>query len=251
MIRRSSVIAKIEPLVPVFFMDSIRRCFAFCKWVPYQAISFSQEGEDMILNRIFELQSTGFYVDVGAHHPQRFSNTYFFYRRGWRGINIDAMPGSMRLFNKIRTRDINIEIAVMRQKGKVTYYQFNEPALNGFSKDLSDSRDGLNNYKIIGTIDIEGKPLSEIIDNYIPINTEIDFLSVDVEGLDLDVLESNDWSRYRPKVVLVEVLTSSLSTIQSNPIYKFMENNQYQIYAKAVNTVFFLSEEYIEAKASK
>ena len=68
--------------------------------------SYSQEGEDMILRRLFEKQKTGFYVDVGAHHPKRFSNTFFFYKKGWSGINIDAMPNSMRLFDKIRPRDI-------------------------------------------------------------------------------------------------------------------------------------------------
>ncbi|MFA7355121.1 MAG: SAM-dependent methyltransferase, partial [Sulfurimonadaceae bacterium] len=75
----------------------------------YALKSYSQEGEDMILRRLFEQQPNGFYVDVGAHHPKRFSNTYFFYKKGWRGINIDAMPNSMELFNKIRPRDINIE----------------------------------------------------------------------------------------------------------------------------------------------
>jgi len=67
----------------------------------YALKSYSQEGEDMILRRLFEKQNTGFYVDVGAHHPKRFSNTFFFYKKGWRGINIDAMPNSMSLFNKL------------------------------------------------------------------------------------------------------------------------------------------------------
>ena len=58
--------------------------------------SFSQEGEDLVLARIFEGKKNGFYVDIGAHHPTRFSNTHYFYRRGWSGINIDAMPGSMK-----------------------------------------------------------------------------------------------------------------------------------------------------------
>ena len=102
----------------------------------YALKSYSQEGEDMILRRLFENQTKGFYVDVGAHHPIRFSNTYFFYKKGWRGINIDAMPGSMKLFNKIRPRDINIEKAISDKKEVLTYYVFNDPALNGFSKKL-------------------------------------------------------------------------------------------------------------------
>ena len=99
--------------------------------------SYSQEGEDMILRRLFEKQKTGFYVDVGAHHPKRFSNTFFFYKKGWSGINIDAMPNSMRLFNEIRPRDTNLEIPISDKKQKLKYYMFNEPALNGFSKELA------------------------------------------------------------------------------------------------------------------
>ena len=111
----------------------------------YALKSYSQEGEDMILRRLFEKQQTGFYVDVGAHHPKRFSNTYFFYKKGWKGINIDAMPDSMKPFNKIRPRDINIEKPVSDKKQVLTYYAFNEPALNGFSKELSDERKNANN----------------------------------------------------------------------------------------------------------
>ena len=66
----------------------------------------------MILIRIFSNKSHGFFIDVGAHHPKRLSNTYYFYKRGWRGVNIDAMPGSMREFSKFRKRDINLEIPI-------------------------------------------------------------------------------------------------------------------------------------------
>ena len=75
----------------------------------YAKKSYSQEGEDLILQRFFEKQAVGFYVDVGAHHPRRYSNTYLFYKKGWSGINIDAMPNSMKRFDKYRPRDINIE----------------------------------------------------------------------------------------------------------------------------------------------
>lgn len=106
----------------------------------YATNSYSQEGEDMILRRIFGNQKNGFYVDVGAHHPKRFSNTYYFYKKGWRGINIDAMPGSMKAFDKIRRRDVNIEKPISDQKQLLTYFAFNEPALNGFSRELTNER---------------------------------------------------------------------------------------------------------------
>jgi len=206
----------------------------------YAVRSYSQEGEDMILRRVFENQESGFYVDVGAHHPKRFSNTYFFYKNGWRGINIDAMPGSMKPFHKKRPRDINLEIPISSKKQQLTYYIFNEPALNSFSKEISEKRDTDNGtYKIVSTVDIETAALSEILGKYLSKNHSIDFLSVDVEGLDYDVLISNDWSRFRPKVVLVEVLGATLEELVNHEITKLLRTKGYTIFAKCVNTVFF------------
>lgn len=202
--------------------------------------SWSQEGEDQILRRLFEQQSTGFYVDVGAHHPKRFSNTYLFYRRGWSGINIDAMPGSMQSFRAIRPRDINLELGVGLDAGEKEYYIFNEPALNGFSKQLSMERESSYGiYKIIDVKKIKVEPLERILDSNLKYGQIIDFLSVDVEGLDFEVLKSNNWCKYRPQYVLVEILRSSLQDVVQNEISRFMLGHGYEVYAKCVNTVFF------------
>jgi len=206
----------------------------------YALKSYSQEGEDMILRRVFEHRSIGFYVDVGAHHPKRFSNTYYFYKRGWSGINIDAMPGSMKLFKRLRPRDINLEIPVGPGLNSLTYFIFNEPALNGFDARLSQQRDSSDNaYNVIKTIDLQTRTLESILDEFLPQNKTIDFLSVDVEGLDLEVLKSNNWKKYKPEYILVEILDSSLSELHSNEINKFMKSHGYKIYAKAVNTVIY------------
>lgn len=206
----------------------------------YALKSYSQEGEDMILRRIFEKQQTGFYVDVGAHHPKRFSNTFFFYKVGWRGINIDAMPGSMELFNKFRPNDINIEQPISDKKEILTYYAFNEPALNGFSKSISDERDGLENYKVIFKKELETQTLDDVLNKHIPNDiTTIDFLTIDVEGLDFQVLRSINLDKYKPKIILVEILKSSLADIEGNEIAKYLARYGYSIYAKALNTVIF------------
>ncbi|MGK7874690.1 MAG: FkbM family methyltransferase [Xenococcaceae cyanobacterium] len=204
--------------------------------------SYSQEGEDMLLSRIFEKQETGFYVDVGAHHPTRFSNTYYFYRLGWRGINIDAMPGSMELFDKLRPNDINLEFAISDDNQILTYYEFNEPALNGFCEKISKERDGLIGvYRIVSRKEIQTEKLSNILDKYLPQEQTIDFLTIDVEGLDLKVLKSNDWQKYRPIMVLVEDLKRlSLDEIYKSKIASFMREQDYILYAKSVNTLFFV-----------
>jgi hypothetical protein len=73
----------------------------------YWVKSFSQEGEDMVLRKEFQDKLNGFYIDIGAYHPQKYSNTCYFYCKGWRGINVDPTPGSMDVFKKERPNDIN------------------------------------------------------------------------------------------------------------------------------------------------
>lgn len=209
----------------------------------YSTKSYSQEGEDMILKRIFEDERKGFYVDIGAHHPKRFSNTYYFYTRGWRGINIDATPGGMKAFNKSRPTDINIEAPVTNKKQTLTFYMFNEPALNGFSKQLSEQR-SVNGQgcKIIQTIDLKTVTLSEILAKHLPKGQQIDFMSIDVEGLDYDVLLSNDWNQFRPRIILVEILNRTLNDLFNHEITKLLCSEGYVITAKTMNTVFFTLE---------
>jgi len=212
----------------------------------YALKSYSQEGEDMILRRLFGDKKDGFYVDVGAHHPKRFSNTYFFYKLGWKGINIDAMPGSMKLFQKYRSRDINIEKPISDKKQILTYYAFNEPALNSFSKELSEKREKeANGYHIIFEKNIETSTLEEILDrNLQNKNIEIDFLTIDVEGLDFIVLQSNNFKKYKPKVILIEILDCSLADIQNSEIANFLKKYNYIVYAKLVNTVIFIENSF-------
>jgi len=207
----------------------------------YSTLSFSQEGEDLIIKRIFEGQKTGFYVDVGAHHPKRFSNTYLFYKMGWQGINIDAMPESMNIFKIKRPRDINLEIGVSNEQQELVYYMFNEPALNTFSEDEAKNKDGLRNYKIIDKIKIKTSPLKSILDEYLPKDCKIDFMSIDVEGFDLQVIESNDWEKYRPTIILIEDLKkyAIVELTEHSEIYKFLIVKDYQFIAKTFNTLFF------------
>ena len=233
----------IKILIPKFILNTInnilRRIHIFLSWSPWINYSYSQEGEDMVLQRIFAQKEYGFYIDVGAHHPKRFSNTYLFYKKGWRGINIDALPGSMDLFNKVRPNDINLEVGIGYKEEELNYYMFNESALNSFSKKLSQNRDkAQDSYFIKNVIKVGTKPLSKILDIYLN-NNDIDFLNIDAEGSDLDVLKSNDWSKYRPKFVLVEILNSSIYNLENDPIFQFMKEKNYFIFSKQVNTVFF------------
>jgi FkbM family methyltransferase len=203
----------------------------------YKNVSYSQEGEDLILKRIFEHKKNGFYIDVGAHHPKRFSNTFIFYKMGWRGINIDAMPGSMKKFKKSRPKDLNIEAGIMESPGIMNYYIFNDTALNTFNEDLAKERGKKSG--ILKIVQIQTYRLYEILEKYLPLGTNIDFLTVDAEGFDLEVLSSNNWEKYHPDYILVEITKISLDNIDNHVITKFLKKHNYKVFCKTFNTVFF------------
>ena len=202
-------------------------------------ISYSQEGEDLILERFFEGKEIGFFVDIGAHHPMRFSNTYIFYLKGWRGINVDATPGSMIPFEEKRPDDINLEIGVTKEIGELEYYIFDEPALNTFNKERADYLVKETNFKLKQEKKIKTQPLSKILNEYLPINKKIDFLTIDVEGLDLEILQSNDWEKYKPEIILCEDLNGSLENIESSKLYQLLHSHNYTLVARSYNTMFF------------
>jgi FkbM family methyltransferase len=211
----------------------------FGHWFESYAIkSYSQEGEDMVLRRIFEGVDTGFYVDIGAHHPKRFSNTYYFYKKGWRGINIDAMPGSMNRFNRVRPRDINVEAAVAKDTRELTLYIFNDPALNSFDERLARERSN-STYHVVQEIKVATRPLSELLRTYLPGNTKIAFMSIDVEGLDFEVAHSNDWQMFRPAYVLVETYASTIEEVQVSALHKYMVEQRYALVGKTILTTIY------------
>lgn len=210
--------------------------------------SFSQEGEDIVLNRLLDETPNGFYVEVGAHHPFRFSNTYFFYRRGWAGICIDPDPNVKRLFNKYRPRDIALELGVACEPGVLKYFQFNEPALNTFDPAVAKERNGLRHYKVIAEKDVPTDSLANILDRYLPVNQNITFFSVDAEGLDLEVLKSNNWLKYRPQFIVAECLTADLFNLKVDPVVAYISALGYELFAVTGYSILFKSQKVSEAE---
>lgn len=204
--------------------------------------SFSQEGEDLILGRYFESRRTGFYVDVGAHHPFRFSNTYFFFLQGWRGLNIDASPGAMARFRRFRPGDINLEMGVGERSTNIPFYMFDEPALNTFDSDLANERNRPPR-QIVRTVNLPVEPLGTILDKNLPPQQRIDFLSIDVEGKDLEVLRSNNWQAFRPEIVVVETMSENIDALSHSPHHQFMLACGYAALAKSIHSSFYIDME--------
>jgi FkbM family methyltransferase len=217
----------------------------------HRKISYAQEGEDRILSALLGLEESdrrrGFYVDVGAHHPERYSNTFLFYIHGWNGINIDAMPGSMNVFCRERSRDINLQAAIADELKTLIFYEFNEPALNSFCRDAASLRNNYRGWKIVRERQIRTTRLSDVLERHLPQGKSIDFMSIDVEGLDLDVLRSNNWVKFRPAVVLVEDSEEALfGTNDNSKIRGYMLQQGYSFCCKTLLTTFFVDPNQVE-----
>jgi FkbM family methyltransferase len=204
-------------------------------------LSYSQEGEDLVMYRLLNHKSNGFYVDIGAHHPFRFSNTYKFYLLGWNGMNIDPLPGIMKYFQEERPRDINLEIAINSENGaKTFYYMFDEPAYNTLSEQAAKEREKIvPTDKVINVISIPTYSLGEILHQYIAVGQEIDFFSIDVEGMDFDVIKSNDWSKFKPKFIILESLNSMLKHDLNSDISIYLSHLDYRLVSKTANSLIF------------
>ena len=204
----------------------------------YSKKSFSQFGEDIVLSTFIDVAQKGFYVDIGAYHPIKFSNTYYFYKNGWNGINIDARPESMNLFKIKRKRDINLEIGISEKNEESDFYIFKEPAYNTFSKERSDLYIK-QSIKFEKRVSIKTRRIQDILDQYLPMNSKISFMSIDVEGLDLVVLESNNWEKYCPKYILIESHDFNIENVMKSKIYNFLINKKYKLVSVVSITLIF------------
>lgn len=225
----------VKSKIPSFarMVSSIRKPVHYFK-------SYSQCGEDMVIRAIVGDKKNGFYVDVGAHHPTKYSNTFYFYKLGWRGINIDPLPDIMGTFKKVRPRDINLELAVSDSPETLDYYMFNDPAVNTFSPELARERNGVGTYKMTGTKKIQTERLEEILDKNLPQKTEIDFLTIDAEGFDFKILKSNNWNKYRPDVVVLEISrTDKNNSGQKSETENFLKSKGYELYSRAGDSFIF------------
>jgi FkbM family methyltransferase len=162
-------------------------------------ISFAQNAEDVVLERAFEDAETGFYIDVGASHPADDSVTFHFYERGWRGVNIEPDTVDCELLAAARTRDINLAVAIGSGEEPLLFYPSSLRGRGTVDPELAAARG------YASQIEVPQVSLARIFDEHAPAEG-VDFLKVDVEGWEADVLRSADWTRHRPRVVVVEAV---------------------------------------------
>ena len=205
---------------------------------------YSQFGEDGVLAAYYRAKGyarsaslddfgTGFYVDIGAHHPFMLSNTWFFYQRGWRGITVEPTPGTKDLFDELRPRDINLQLAIADRDGTASFHIHPHGVEN--SLDGERAATGGNAKQIT----VATRTLASMLDQHLPAGVAIDILSVDVEGLDETVLRSNDWGRYRPELIIAEHHSSDIGLVLNSSIYGYMIEQGYKLYGWTQPSLLF------------
>jgi len=236
----------LKKLIPDSLKDNVRSKLMMLNTMIFNSnnITFSQSGEDILLKKIFHDKKDGFYIDIGAFHPVIVSNTNFFYSiKGWHGINIDACPGSMQVFDKMRPRDINLEFAVSdKEEEPILYFISKSNTMNSISKDFLIENNVFD--KVTKEIKTKARTLEKILDDYLPESTIIDFMSIDAEGHDYNVLISNDWNKYRPYIVIVETNVNKLDDVNKTDIANYLKSVDYEIISivfqeEEIKNVFF------------
>lgn len=208
-------------------------------------IAYGQTGQDIVLDYLLRsarrTRGPGFYVDVGCAWPKLWSNTYFFYKKKWRGICIDANPAMEELFRKDRPRDTYVNCGIATQERVTPFFMFAHPKFNTFDprraaqfKDRADPHK-----KLIRTMDVPVRRLSSVLDEHLPEGQEIDLLSIDVESYEMQVLESLDLTRYQPAVIVAELVMSVENGLAS-PVSKFLTSHGYRLSAFTGHDAFFV-----------
>jgi len=165
-------------------------------------ISYAQNAEDIVLARAFGDRSDGFYVDVGASEPISDSVTYYFYERGWHGLNIEPQPDCFQRLVLARPNDLNLNVGVGAEPGRLAFFYVPDaPGTSTFSGErVTELRD--KGYQVERQ-EFPVSTLDDVFAEYVG-DRLVDFLKVDVEGLEQAVLGAFDWTRWRPRVVVVE-----------------------------------------------
>lgn len=200
-------------------------------------VYYSQFGEDVFLRSFFRgKKSAGFYVDVGANHPMRCSNTYLLYKNGWRGINIEPDRVSYQLLTWFRGRDTNIRCGIGRGETG-TFYRSKDPRQGTFRKEVA-SRNQSRGISLVHEETIQMRELSDILREHRV--TAIDVLSIDTEGYDLEVLETLDFDAVRPTIIIAEEHDFDISKAETSPIFSYLSSKGYRLICRLGYSLIFM-----------
>ncbi len=203
-------------------------------------MSFSQNGEDLILWQIFSMLGIQqpFYLDIGAHHPKNMSNTMLFYFLGANGINVEPDPRLFTEFPQHRARDLNLNIGIGVEAGTFDFYRMRESSLNTFSLQEAQRLQDEEGIAIVDILNIPVKSINQLLSDA---NRPVDLLSLDTEGNDYTILKDLNFTKFRPATICVETLTFSTNSTGSKitKIDTLLKDQGYKLYADThINSIY-------------
>lgn len=207
-----------------------------CEWQHFGSRFYSQFGEDIIVLNIFQRMNipNPSYLDLGAHHPFHISNTALMYERGSRGINVEPNPDLIKAFEIMRPSDINLCVGVAATSGKMNFYRARllGSGKNSFIRSLAEEQGRVT------SLEVPVLTVSDIVRDYAK-GMFPDFLSVDVEGMDYDILKSIDYDKGFPKVICVEMFSGAKGQLDSSSQIKGILKDRYFIHSQVgANGIF-------------
>ncbi|MCL5102488.1 MAG: FkbM family methyltransferase [Armatimonadetes bacterium] len=222
-------------------VDGVRRILRLEK-SPLPKQSYSQTGEDVIVRHLFNAIGikTPTYIDIGAHDPYCMSNTAALYAQGSTGVNIEPDPTLFEAFLRVRRRDVNLNLAISDKEGEADFYIMSGRAMNTMSSVEAERLANENLFSIQEVRKIKTNTIGNIIDTYCK-GCFPDFMSLDVEGLDMTILQSIDYENASPTVICVETITYSRTGngVKETDILDFLATKGYIVFADTYhNTIF-------------
>lgn len=216
------------------------------KPLPSSRLSYSQLGEDLVIDFIFEQHQIHqpFYIDIGSNDPVRYSNSYYFYRKGGKGICVEPNPDLVAKHKRVRPEDTIVQAGISTTvSGKADYYVMDWHEFNTFDKEqafqVEKNYQGRNNVKQVLQMPLITP--EELILNYVG-QQKIDMLSLDVEGYDLGILKSWDFKKHRPFLICVEVFDPRIKQ-ENTEINKLLISHNYsRIAHNPINGIFVSNE---------
>jgi FkbM family methyltransferase len=202
--------------------------------------SYSQSGEDVITQMIFDYLGVKqpSYLDIGAWHPQVGNNTYLFYTKGSRGVLVEPNVALIPELKAVRPGDtvLNVGIGISEQK-EADYYCMSVDQLNTFDKEEAERREAASKAKIMRVVKMPLVPINKVIEEHFR-GKAPDFISIDVEGLDVPIMRTLDFQRFRPKVICAETLIAFSFKMEPD-MTEFLSQKGYEARATTFpNTIY-------------